>query len=165
MTRHPVHYAVEITLTRPATHGELRRACRRVPLAVSADRTRLMAVHSARSPGRALHVLRCQLGTRLPIDVLTTHYPNRRGQVLFNVDLGSAAHEALCRDATALGQRPQDVLGRRLRAALARDAQERTRYLQARLESLLAHHTPEEVLAGVARCLDSLHHRCTPAAP
>lgn len=165
MTRHPVGHAVEITLTRPATHGELRRARRGVTLAANADRTRLMVVHSARSPGGALRVLRRRLGTRLPIDVLTTHYPDRRGQVLLNVALNSAAHEALCRDAAALGQDPQDVLGQRVRAAVARDARERARHLEDRLESLLAHHTPEEVLTGVARCLCGPHYSRTPPAP
>lgn len=165
MTRHPVHHAVEITLTRPATPGEIRHARRRVPLAANADRTRLMVVHSARSPARALHVLQRRLSTRLPIDILTTHYPDRRGQVLLNVDLNSAAHETLCRDAAALGQRPQEVLGRRVRAAVARDAQERARRLEDQLESLLTHHTPEEVLGGVARCVGRRHHRCTPPAP
>ncbi len=160
-----VHHAVEVTLTRPATHGELHHARRRAPLAVNTDHTRLMVVHSARSPGAALHSLRRHLSTRLPVDVLTTHYPDRRGQVLLNVELNPATREALCRDAAALGQRPQEVLGRRVRAALAWDSRERTRRLEDRLESLLAHHTPEEVLAGVAHCVGSRHHRCTPLAP
>lgn len=164
MTAHHVHHAVEITLTRPATHGELHHARRRVPLAVNADRTRLMVLHSARSPGAALHALRHHLGTRLPVDVLTTHYPDRRGQVLLNVDLGTAVYEALRRDAAALGQRPQDLLGRRLRAAVARDARERARLLEYRIENLLTHHTPEEVLTGVASCALRRRHRRAPAA-
>ncbi|CAM5316623.1 hypothetical protein SCHAM137S_01913 [Streptomyces chartreusis] len=65
--RPPVHHAVEVALTRPATPGELRSARRHVPLAVNADRTRLMVVHSARSPGLALHLVR-RLSARLPID-------------------------------------------------------------------------------------------------
>ncbi|MGW7095462.1 hypothetical protein [Streptomyces sp. NPDC054874] len=43
-------------------------------------------------------------------------------------------------------------------AALARDAQERARHLEIRLESLLADHTPEEVLACVAGFLHN-HRR------
>jgi len=65
-----------------------------VPLAANADRTRLMAVHGARSPGGALHALRRQLDALLPVDVLTTHYPNRHGQILLNVALGHAADRA-----------------------------------------------------------------------
>ncbi|MFI9764966.1 hypothetical protein ACIHFB_44375 [Streptomyces sp. NPDC051963] len=164
MRQPPVHHAVEVALTRPAVPGELRSACRHVPLAVNADRTRLMVVHSARSPGRALHVLRRRLGTLLPIDGLTTHYPDRRGQVLLNLDLDSAVHEALCRDAAVLGQRPRDVLSRRLHAAVARDARKRARGLEDQLNSVLAHYTPDEVLAGVARCLCGRSHRCTPPA-
>ncbi|AZQ32126.1 hypothetical protein EJ357_47590 [Streptomyces cyaneochromogenes] len=165
MTGHLVHHAVEITLTRPAAPGEIRHARHRVPLAANADRTRLMVVHSAHGPGRALHGLRRRLGPWLPIDVLTTHYPDRHGQVLLNVDLDSATHEVLCRDASALGQRPQDVLGRRVRAALDRDARERAERLEDRLASLLAHHTPEEVLASAARRVGCRHHRCAPPAP
>lgn len=159
-----MHHAVEVALTRPATSSELRAARRHVPLAVNADRTRLMVVHSARSPGRALHMVRRRLGTRLPIDVLTTHYPDRRGQVLLNVDLESATHEALSREAVALGQRPQDVLGRRVRAAVARDTRERARGLEDQLKGMLAHYSAEEVLTSVARCLCGRSHGCTSPA-
>lgn len=164
MTSHGWHHAVEIVLTRPATHSELRRACRRVPLAANADRTRLMTVHSARSASGGLHALRRTLGARLPVDVLITHYPDRRGQVLLNVDLDSATHAVLVQEAAALGLRPQDVLGRRVQAAVAGDARERTRRLEYRLESLLTQHTPEEVLTGVARHLGS-GRSCTSPAP
>ncbi|MGB8938880.1 MAG: hypothetical protein WCD21_01355, partial [Streptomyces sp.] len=88
MTR---QYAVEISLTRPASAGELHRARYRVTFAANADHTRLMTVQSGNSPGRALHRLRRRLGTVLPIDVLTTHYPDRRGRVLLNVVLSSRA--------------------------------------------------------------------------
>ncbi|MEU0818690.1 hypothetical protein [Streptomyces mirabilis] len=67
------HHAIEIALTRPATAAELQRARRTVALAANAERTRLMAVQQARSPGRALHRLRHHLDALLPIDVLTTH--------------------------------------------------------------------------------------------
>ncbi|MFF8996229.1 hypothetical protein ACF09H_41180 [Streptomyces sp. NPDC014983] len=146
----PCH-AVDIILTRPATHSELRQASHRVQLAADADRTRLTAVQPARSAGRALHLLRRRLGTHLPIDVLTTHYPDRHGQVLLNVALGRVAHQSLRRSAQALGQRPQDVLRQRLLAALAREEQQRARHLDDRLEDLLADHTPNEVLTRLAR--------------
>ncbi|MGX2992712.1 hypothetical protein JNUCC64_00210 [Streptomyces sp. JNUCC 64] len=159
------HHAIEIALTRPATPGELRHAHSGVSLAASADRTRLMTVYSARSPASALHALRRRLGTRLPIDVLTTHYPDRHGQVLLNVALDHTADRALRQAATVLGQRPQDLLRRRVTAALAREDQERARRLEVRLESLLAHHTPEDVLACVAGLLHSHQHHPTRTAP
>ncbi|PJM91463.1 hypothetical protein [Streptomyces sp. CB01373] len=160
----PFH-AVEITLTRPATHSELRHARERVRLAANADRTRLMAVQSARGPSGALHVLRHQLGTRLPIDILTTHYPDRHNQVLLNIALSRSADAALRRRAAVLGQRPQDVLSQSVAADLARREQERTRRLEDRLESLLAHHTLEEVLVCAARALPGRYHCCMPTAP
>ncbi|AMW08092.1 hypothetical protein A4E84_00085 [Streptomyces qaidamensis] len=159
------HHAVEITLTRPATHGELSAASDGVPLAANADRTRLMALHSARHPGGALHALRRRLGTRLPIDVLTTHYPDRHGQVVINIALSQDADQALRQDAAAVGQRPQDVLRQRVSAGVARDQQERARRLEKRLESLLARHTPEEVLACAAGLLHGRQHRRTSTAP
>ena len=159
------HHAVEITLTRPATSDELRHARRGVPLAANAARTRLMAVHGARSPGGALQALRRRLDAWLPIDVLSTHYPDRHGQILLNVALGHTADRALRRDAAVVGQRPQDLLRRRVTAALTRAEQERARRLEDRIESLLAHHTPDEVLACVAGLLHGRQHHPTRTAP
>ncbi|MFI8170916.1 hypothetical protein ACIGAN_31855 [Streptomyces sp. NPDC085931] len=158
-------HAVEIILTRPATPGELRHARCSVPVSANADRTRLIAVHDARSSGGALHTLRRRLDALLPIDVLTTHYPDRRGRVLLNVALPHAADQALRRAAAATGQRPQDVLRRRVSEALARDEQDRAQLLVARLEGLLAHHTPEEVLTSVANLMHSRQHRRQPTVP
>ncbi|MFF9127963.1 hypothetical protein ACF09J_32705 [Streptomyces sp. NPDC014889] len=116
-----------------------------------------MAVQNARSPDGALHVLGHQLGSRLPIDILTTHYPDRHGQVLLNIALSRSVDTALRRRAAVLAQRPQDVLSQCVTADLARREQERTRRLEDRLESLLAHHTLEEVLVCAARALPSRH--------
>ncbi|MGQ4479326.1 hypothetical protein [Streptomyces sp. SAS_276] len=159
------HHAVEITLPRPATPGELRHARRGVPLAANADRTRLMAVQGARSPGGALHALRRRLDALLPIDVLSTHYPDRHGQVLLNVALGHRADRALRRDAAVVGLRPEDVLRQCVIAALTRAEQERARQLEDRLESLLTHHTPDEVLARVAGFLHGRQQQRARAAP
>ncbi|MFJ1656739.1 hypothetical protein ACIOC2_36390 [Streptomyces sp. NPDC088337] len=159
-----LHHAVEITLTRPATRGDLRDARRGMLLAASADRTRLLTVYSARRPGGVLHALRRHLEARLPVDVLTTHYPNRHGQILLNVALHQTADDALRQAAAVLGQRPEDVLRQTVADALARDAQRRTRQLQARLENLLADHTPDEVLVGVADLLHDCRHPSTRTA-
>ncbi|MER5656475.1 hypothetical protein ABT076_26065 [Streptomyces sp. NPDC002131] len=162
MTR---HHAVEIILTRPAAPGELQRIPHGMPLAASADRTRLMAVQRAHNPGGALHLLRRRLDSRLPIDVLTTHYPNHHGQVLLNVALERTTAAAIRQAAAVSEQRPQDFLGQRVTAALALQERDRLRLLEARLEDLLAHHTPEEVLACAADTLLSRHHRRSPTAP
>ncbi|MFI6567452.1 hypothetical protein [Streptomyces sp. NPDC050534] len=159
------YHAVEVILTRPVTRGELRRACRGVPLAANADRTRLMALHHASSPGGALHTLRRRLDPRLPIDALTTQYPDQRGQVLLNVMLNRAASRALHQAAASVRQRPEEVLRERVSAALAQDKQTRIRQLQDQLENLLAHHTAEEILACVAGSLHRSQYAGTPAAP
>ncbi|QIY73736.1 hypothetical protein HEP84_35935 [Streptomyces sp. RLB1-33] len=159
MTR---HYAIEITLTRPVSLGELCRARKHVALAENADRTRLMSVQRSKSPAGALHRMRRRLDGRLPIDVLATHYPDRSGHLLLNVDLGRTATRAVRREAQAHGQRPREFLGRRLAEAVERSQQERRGRLTAHLESLLHQHTREEVLSCAASLLS---HRHPPAAP
>lgn len=160
MTR---HHAVEILLTRPLSPGELKRARRGVPLAVNADRTRMMAVQYASSPGHALHKLRRRLGNRLPIDVLSTHYPDRKGQVRLNVAFSRSDEAAVRRAAASRGQRPAEFLSRRVTAALAERERERLRTLEDRLRDLLADHTLEEVLICAARTRS--RHRRSPTAP
>lgn len=154
------HHAIEVTLTRPATAAELHRARRTVPLAVNAERTRLMAVQQARSPGRAPRRLRRQLDALLPIDVLTTHYRDHRGQVRLNVAFSHTTLTAICLAAATRGQRPQDFLSQGVIAAVARHERERAQCLTVQLERLLAHHTAEEVLACTASTL--LAHRVSP---
>ncbi|MFE6621074.1 hypothetical protein [Streptomyces sp. NPDC057740] len=143
-------YAVEIILTRPATAREIHRARHRVALAANAERTRLMTVHSGKSPGRALQRLRRRLDTVLPIDVLTTHYPDRHGHVLLNVVLSRRADTRIRREAAELGRRPGDVLAERITADLTRSQRQRHHRLESQLQQLLTHHTPEEVLAYAA---------------
>ncbi|MDO0935224.1 hypothetical protein QQY66_27450 [Streptomyces sp. DG2A-72] len=103
MTR---QYVVEIALTRPASARELHRARCFVAFAANADRTRLMTVQSGKSPGRALHRLRRRLDSVLPIDVLSTHYPDRHGRVLLNVVLSRSANAQIRQEAAASGARP-----------------------------------------------------------
>ncbi|MCX5059655.1 hypothetical protein OOK12_21985 [Streptomyces sp. NBC_00452] len=147
------HHAIEILLTRPATNGELHRARRSVPLAVTADRTRLMVVHPAKTPGRALRSLRRRLHHLLPVDALTTHYPDQHGQVLLNLEFSRTARAAIRQAATARGQRPGDFVARSMTAALERNERERSRQLTAQLEVLLALHSSEDVLACTAHIL------------
>jgi hypothetical protein len=154
-------HAVEIILTKPVTRAELDKACRNVPLAANADRTRLMAVCLAKSPGRALRSLRCQLDRLLPIDVLTSHYPDRSGQVVLNVAFTRPMHALIGRAAKIKGQKSADFLARTVVEAVAQDEQTRTRHLTARLQDLLVHHTPEAVLACAARVL--LDHQRPPS--
>ena len=146
-------HAVEIILTRPVTRAEPQRACRRVPLATNAAWTRLMAVRTAKSPGRALRSLRCELDRLLPIDVLTSHYPDASGHVLLNVAFTRAMRSVIGQAATAQGRKPADFVARTAVEAVGRDQRARTWLLTTQLEGLLAHHTPEAVLACAARAL------------
>jgi len=154
-----LHHAIEIALTRPATDDELRRARRVVALASDTSRTRLLALQRAKTPGRALRALRHRLDAVLPIDVLTTHYPDRQGQVLLNVALSPTVRTTVRRAAAARAQRPRDFLGQVVTDAVARHGEERARHLTSRLEELLVEHTPEELLLCTASTLLSRPHR------
>ncbi|MEV6380684.1 hypothetical protein AB0M31_14825 [Streptomyces sp. NPDC051773] len=144
------HHAIEITLTRPATDCELRRARRVVALAGNNDSTRLLTLQRAKTPGRALRTLRRQLDAVLPIDVLTTHYPDREGCVLLNFALSHHARATIGRAAEACGQRPRDFLRQTVTDAVAQHKEDRVRRLMTRFEGMLALHSPEELLACAA---------------
>ncbi|MFF8536942.1 hypothetical protein ACF07B_34110 [Streptomyces sp. NPDC015532] len=147
------HHAIEITLSRPATHCELRRACRAVPLGANTDHTRLLALQRAKTPGRALRTLRNRLDALLPIDVLTTHYPDRQGCVLLNVAFSRAVHTAVRQAAAARGQRPRDFLRKTVTADVVQHHEERARHLTNQLEGLLAQYNPEDLLLCAANTL------------
>lgn len=147
------HHAIEITLTRPATPYELRSARRAVPLGANTDRTRLLALQRAKTPGRALRALRHRLDALLPIDVLTTHYPDRQGCVLLNVAVSRAARAAIRQAAAARGQRPRDFLSQTVTAAVTQHQEQRTRHLANQLEELLTAYHPEELSLCAASTL------------
>ncbi|MCX4759712.1 hypothetical protein OG562_01660 [Streptomyces sp. NBC_01275] len=147
------HHAIKITLTRPATNSELHRARRVAALASSTDRTRLLTVQRAKTPGRALQTLRRRLDGLLPIDVLTTHYPDRQGCVRLNFALSHAARTTIRQAAAACGQRPRDF------DAVARHKEDRARRLTTQMEELLTQHTPEELMLCAADSLLSHHNR------
>ncbi|MDG5809085.1 hypothetical protein P9869_42050 [Streptomyces ossamyceticus] len=154
------HHAVEILLTRPLSPGELKRASRSVALAANTDRTRLMALQRANSPGSALHTLRRRLEGRLPIDVLSTHYADRNGQVRLNVAFNRSDMAAIRLAAAAQGHRPAEFLSQRVTAAVAARERDRLRALENQLEILLADHTLDDVLVCAGRALS--RHRRTP---
>lgn len=153
------HHAIEITLTRPASNSELHRARRVTALASSTDRTRLLAVQRAKTSRRALQTLRRRLDGVLPIDVLTTHYPDRQGCVVMNFALSHAARTTIRQAAAACGQRPRDFLRLTVADVMARHKEDRARELTAQMEELLAQHTPEELLLCAAGSLLSHHNR------
>ncbi|MFG2727858.1 hypothetical protein [Streptomyces canus] len=153
------HHAIEITLTRPATNCELHRARRVVALSSNNDHTQLLTLQRAKTPGRALRVLRHRLDAVLPIDVLTTHYPDRQGCVLLNFALSHTARTAIRQAAAARRQRPRDFLRQSVTDAVARHQEERARHLTTQLEGLLVQHTSEELLFCAASTLLSHHNR------
>ncbi|MFD7488715.1 hypothetical protein [Streptomyces mirabilis] len=156
------HHALEITLTRPLASNALRRASRGLPLAANHDATRLMALVDARTPHRAAHRLRRRLGTRLPIDVITTHYPDADHSVLLNVAFPPAAHAALTTDARRARQSPERFLELAVHRTLAEHADRETDRLDRAVSQLLAHTTPAYLLAAVGHALTRLPERPTP---
>lgn len=153
MTR---HYAIEITLTRPASCREMRRARKHVALAENADRTRLMTLQSAR-PGHcpapdAAHTRRGTVHRH-------RRHPLPRPQRPPSAQRDPRPHptKAVRKAAAANGQHSSDFLGQRLAQEVERSEQERQRRLTVRLESLLQQHTREEVLSCAASLLNRRH--------
>ncbi|WP_282689863.1 MULTISPECIES: hypothetical protein [unclassified Streptomyces] len=156
------HHALEITLTRPLPPPVLYRATRLLPLAANHDATRLMALVPAKTPHAAARRLRRRLGTRLPIDVITTHYPDADHSVLLNIAFPPAAHATLTASARRAQQTPELFLELAVRRALAEHADRETERLDHAVRQLLAHTTPAYLLAAVGHALTRLPERPTP---
>ncbi|MFI0091837.1 hypothetical protein [Streptomyces bobili] len=147
------HHALDITLTRPLTPAELRQATRTMPLAANHDATHLLALVPAKTPGKALTRLRRQTGGLLPIDVITTHYPDADGKILLNVAFPPATHADLQAAADGAGQPLRLFLQLALQHALARNVGEEAERLDRAVQNLLAHTTAPHLLAAVGRAL------------
>ncbi|MFD5536305.1 hypothetical protein ACFWIJ_00225 [Streptomyces sp. NPDC127079] len=156
------HHALEITLTRPASANALGRAARELPLAANHDATRLMALVAAKTPQRAAQRLRHRLDARLPIDVITTHYPDADHAVLLNVAFPPTAHAALTTGARHARQTPEHFMELALRRALTEHANQEIDRLHQAVRELLAHSTPAYLLAAVGHVLTRLPERPTP---
>jgi hypothetical protein len=155
------HHALEIALTRPLTTDELHHAARTWPLAANRDATRLMALMNAKTPDRAAHRLRRRLSTQLPIDVITTHYPDASGQILLNVAFPPATRTVLKAAARSTGQTPERFVELALRRALAAQADQEAERFDRELRRLLAHTTPAHLLSAVGHVLTRLPERPT----
>ncbi|MBQ0882814.1 hypothetical protein KBY48_33455 [Streptomyces sp. RT42] len=147
------HHALEIVLTRSARPAELRAATRSIPLAANHDATRLMALCPGKTARRAAHRLRRRLGTHLPIDVITTRYPDSHGRVLLNVSLPPATQATLSRTAEQTGQSPEQTLKRTLHQKLTQYDREETDRLTHAVKHLLTGTTPAHFLTAVGHAL------------
>ncbi|MEU1596003.1 hypothetical protein ABZ468_24885 [Streptomyces sp. NPDC005708] len=156
------HHALEIALTRPLTTDELHHAARTWPLAANDDATRLMALMGAKTPDRAAHRLRRRLSTQLPLDVITTHYPDASGQILLNVAFPPATRDALKAAARSAGQTPERFVELTLHRALAEHADQEAERLDRELRRLLEHTTPAHLLSAVGHALSRLPERPAP---
>jgi hypothetical protein len=155
------HHALEILLTRPLGPAELRAAARVLPLAANHDITRLMVLVHTKTPQRAARRLRHRLGARLPIDVITTHYPDADHKVILNVAFPPAAHAALEAAACRVHQGPERFVELALHRALAQHADQEADRLDRAVRELLAHTTPAHLLAAVGHALTRLPERPT----
>ena len=147
------HHALEILLTRPLAPAELRDAARALPLAANHDTTRLMTLVRAQTPGHAAHRLRQRLPARLPVDVITTHYPDDGGQVLLNLAFPPATHATIRRAAHHAGQSPELFVKLALHRALAQHASDESDRLDRAVQQLLASTTAAHLLAAVGHAL------------
>ena len=156
------HHALEILLTRPLGPAELRDAACVLPLAANHDATRLMALVHAKTPHQAARRLCHRLGARLPIDVITTHYPDADHKVLLNAAFPTATHAALTAEARRTHQSSERFVELALHRALALHADQETDRLDRVVRELLDHATPAHLLAAVGHALTRLPERFTP---
>ncbi|MFC4469334.1 hypothetical protein ACFPH6_33285 [Streptomyces xiangluensis] len=154
------HHALEVTLTRPLTPAELHHAAQALPLAANHDATRLMTLVRAKSPGRAAHRLRYRVGPRLPVDVITTHYPDTDGQILLNIAFPPAVHAAISDTAHRTGQPPELFIRHAIHRALDRHAGAEAARLDQAIQHLLTGTVPAHLLSAVGRALTHI-----PGAP
>ncbi|WP_282703924.1 hypothetical protein [Streptomyces sp. CC219B] len=147
------HHALEIVLTRPLTAAELRHAAYAWPLAANRDATRLMTLAGGATPERAVHRLRRRLTARLPIDVITTHYPDAHGQILLNLVFPPATFSAVEREAHCAGLIPERFVREALHRALAEHADREADRLDRAVRQLLAGTTPAHLLSAVGHAL------------
>ncbi|MGI5461208.1 hypothetical protein ACQEWB_50305 [Streptomyces sp. CA-249302] len=155
------HHALEIILTRPLAANALHRATRALPLAANHDATRLTALVEAKTAHRAARRLRHQVGARLPIDVITTHYPGTDHKVLLNIAFAPAAHAVLTAGARRARQRPERFVELALRRALAEHADQEIDRLEQAVRELLTQTTPACLLSAVGHALTRLSERPT----
>jgi len=156
------HHALEVVLTRSLAQAELRDAARVLPLAANYDTTRLMVLVHTKTPHQAARRLRHRFGARLPIDVITAHYPDADHKVLLNVAFPAATHAALKNEARRAHQSPECFVELALRRALALHADQETDRLDRAVGELLADTTPAYLLAAVGHALTRLPERPTP---
>ncbi|MFI5680057.1 hypothetical protein [Streptomyces cellulosae] len=156
------HHALEILLTRPLSSAALHRAARVLPLAANHDATRLMALVHAKTPHQATRRLRHRLGARLPIDVITTHYPDADCKVLLNVAFPPAVHTVLKAEARRAHQSPEHFVEQALHRALAQYADQEADRLDRAVRELLAHTTPAHLISAVGHALIRLPERPAP---
>ncbi|MCZ0991780.1 hypothetical protein [Streptomyces diastatochromogenes] len=150
------HHALEITLTRALNQAELDAVCRRMPLAANHGTTRLMALVDAKTPHRAARRLRHQLGGLLPIDVITTHYPDAEHKVLLNVAFPFDAHAAVKAEARRAGLTSECFMELAVHRALAHHAEREIDRLHQEVRQLLAHTSPAHLLSAVGHALARL---------
>ncbi|MDX3643795.1 hypothetical protein [Streptomyces sp. MB09-02B] len=154
------HHALEITLTRPP--ATLHRAARGLPLAANHDAIRVMALIHAKNAHQAVRRLRRHIASRLPIDVITTHYPDADNRILLNVDLPPTAHAALTDAARRAAQPPEHFVELALHRALAAYADQETERLCRAVRQLLADANPAHLLSAVGHALTHLPESPTP---
>ncbi|MFD9196441.1 hypothetical protein ACFWCA_50685 [Streptomyces phaeochromogenes] len=94
-----------------------------------------------------------KVGGRLPVDVITTHYPDSGGQLLLNVAFPPATHTALKAVADEAGQPLPVFLQLAVHRALVRHGSEEANRLDQEVQRLLAHTTASHLLAAVGRAL------------
>lgn len=121
-----------------------------------------MALVPAKPPHRAARRLRNRLGEQLPIDVITTPYPDADHKVLLNVAFPSTVNAALTAQAHREHQSPERLVELAVHRALAELADQEIDRFDRAVRRLLARTTPAYLLSAVGHALTRLPERPTP---
>ncbi|MGW6308999.1 hypothetical protein [Streptomyces niveus] len=152
-------HTVEIPRPQPATTAELATS-QVEPLAANDDSTRLMTVMKADNPDQAPNRARRHVKGLLPIDALTTNYPDQEGQVLLSVVLSPAAAAVIRHAAEHEGQEPHRFLAQVISRALADHVRREGENLDHALRSLLTRTSPDRLVTAVGRTLTTGESTC-----
>jgi hypothetical protein len=145
-------YAIEIHLTRPARRVELRAAVRssRMKLAPTEGLDRIAVLVTAEDERGAIRNVWDRLENVIPIDVLTSVFPNSDGKYTLSFPLPTDALRHISARAAAAGCTPEKLIQDAIAEALARDRTSRRSHLDSRLNELLRDFAPADVVDAIA---------------
>lgn len=156
-------HTIEIVLTHTARTFELRAARQRsrLPLVDSSNSEHLAVLVSAKDERRAVLRIWKRLREALPVEVLCTVLAGSDGAYRMSIPIHQGTEQRLQILAAVTARTPEQYLQMAIAHALARDHSTPQAQLTGTLSWIFRESAPEEVTAGTAQRITSIH---TPTA-